>query len=120
MSISIDDMRSLMARSMRRRPTRYWFSINSPTERTRRLPRLSMSSISPLPFTQFDQRLDDGEDVLLAKHAHGVLGNRAPDACSSSRGRRREIVALGIKEQRIEPSPRPVSMVGGSPGRMTR
>ena len=49
LSISTDDIRSLMARSMRRRPTRYWFSISSPTERTRRLPRWSMSSISPLP-----------------------------------------------------------------------
>ena len=48
-SISTDDMRSLIARSMRRRPMRYWFSISSPTERTRRLPRWSMSSISPLP-----------------------------------------------------------------------
>ncbi|MNC90665.1 hypothetical protein D3C83_67930 [compost metagenome] len=47
--ISTDDIRSLIARSMRSRPMRYWFSISSPTERTRRLPRLSMSSISPLP-----------------------------------------------------------------------
>ncbi|MNY02480.1 hypothetical protein D3C86_1350520 [compost metagenome] len=48
-SISTELMRSLMARSMRSRPTRYWFSSSSPTERTRRLPRLSMSSISPRP-----------------------------------------------------------------------
>ena len=39
-SISCDMlMRSLMARSMRTRPMRYWFSISSPTARTRRLPR---------------------------------------------------------------------------------
>ena len=48
-SMSTLPMRSRMARSMRSRPTRYWFSINSPTERTRRLPRLSMSSIVPRP-----------------------------------------------------------------------
>ncbi len=38
-SMSIELMRSRIARSMRSRPTRYWFSISSPTERTRRLPR---------------------------------------------------------------------------------
>ena len=48
-SISTEDMRSLIARSILRSPTRYWFSISSPTERTRRLPRWSMSSISPRP-----------------------------------------------------------------------
>ena len=48
-SISTELIRSRIARSMRSRPTRYWFSISSPTERTRRLPRWSMSSISPLP-----------------------------------------------------------------------
>ena len=48
-SISTELMRSRTARSMRSRPTRNWFSISSPTERTRRLPRWSMSSISPRP-----------------------------------------------------------------------
>ena len=48
-SMSTEPMRSRIARSMRSRPTRYWFSISSPTERTRRLPRLSMSSIVPRP-----------------------------------------------------------------------
>src|SRR3546814_4021666 len=54
---STDDMRSLTARSMRSRPTRYWFSSSSPTERTRRLPRLSISSISPLPSFRFTSSL---------------------------------------------------------------
>jgi hypothetical protein len=50
-SISCDMlMRSLIARSMRTRPMRYWFSISSPTARTRRLPRWSMSSTEPRPF----------------------------------------------------------------------
>ncbi len=48
-SMSTEPMRSRIARSMRSRPTRYWFSISSPTERTRRLPRLSMSSMVPRP-----------------------------------------------------------------------
>jgi hypothetical protein len=68
-SISTDDMRSLMARSMRSRPTRYWFSSSSPTERTRRLPRLSMSSISPLAVLQADQDLQHLQDVFLAQDA---------------------------------------------------
>ena len=38
-SMSTELMRSRMARSMRKRPIRYWFSMSSPTERTRRLPR---------------------------------------------------------------------------------
>ena len=54
---STELIRSLTARSMRRRPTRYWFSSSSPTERTRRLPRLSMSSISPLPSLRFTSSL---------------------------------------------------------------
>ena len=33
------DIFSLMARSMRTRPMRNWFSSSSPTARTRRLPR---------------------------------------------------------------------------------
>ena len=42
-------MRSLMVRSIRTRPMRNWFSSSSPTLLTRRLPRWSMSSTSPLP-----------------------------------------------------------------------
>ena len=37
-------MRSLMIRSIRIRPMRNWFCSSSPTARTRRLPRWSMSS----------------------------------------------------------------------------
>ena len=37
-------MRSRTTRSMRLRPTRSWFWISSPTVRTRRLPKWSMSS----------------------------------------------------------------------------
>ena len=45
-----DRLRGEIARSMRTRPMRYWFSISSPTPRTRRLPRWSMSSTEPRPF----------------------------------------------------------------------
>src|SRR2546422_4629366 len=38
-------IRSLMSRAMRDSPTENWFAISSPTERTRRLPRWSMSSV---------------------------------------------------------------------------
>ncbi len=43
------DMRSFTARSMRVSPTLNWFSSSSPTDRTRRLPRWSMSSVERVP-----------------------------------------------------------------------
>ena len=49
LAMSEMDMRSFTARSMRVRPTRNWFSRSSPTERTRRLPRWSMSSVGLVP-----------------------------------------------------------------------
>ena len=39
------DMRSFTRRAMRERPTENWLAISSPTERMRRLPRWSMSSV---------------------------------------------------------------------------
>jgi hypothetical protein len=39
-------MRSRTTRSIRDRPILIWFWINSPTERSRRLPKWSMSSAS--------------------------------------------------------------------------
>ena len=44
-SWSWSDMRSRMMRAMRARPMLNWFASSSPTERTRRLPRWSMSSV---------------------------------------------------------------------------
>src|SRR5947207_3109216 len=43
------DIRSFTARSIRVRPTRNWFSSSSPTDRTRRLPRWSISSVDLEP-----------------------------------------------------------------------
>src|ERR1043166_9324617 len=48
---------SLMARSMRTRPIRNWFSSSSPTARTRRLPRWSMSSTTPMLLRSFSKYL---------------------------------------------------------------
>ena len=53
---------------------RNWFSISSPTDRTRRLPRWSMSSMVAAAVLDLDQRLDDGEDVLVAQDAQRVVG----------------------------------------------
>ena len=39
------DIRSRTSRAMRDRPIENWFAISSPIERTRRLPRWSMSSV---------------------------------------------------------------------------
>ena len=41
---------SFTALSILNRPILYWFSRSSPTERTRRFPRWSMSSTEPCPF----------------------------------------------------------------------
>ena len=48
--IDIDRRHPLLDRALHaQEPETYWFSMSSPTERTRRLPRWSMSSISPRP-----------------------------------------------------------------------
>ena len=49
-SASASDSRSFTALSTRTRPRRNWFSTISPTERTRRLPRWSISSTVPWPL----------------------------------------------------------------------
>ena len=54
------------------------------------------------PVAQVDQRLDDGEDVLLAQDAHGVGGVEVEAHVHLHPADRREIVALGVEEQRIE------------------
>ena len=69
-------MRSLIARSMRTRPMRYWFSSSSPTARTRRLPRWSMSSIVALAVLEVDQVADDLEDVPLGEDRHARAARR--------------------------------------------
>ena len=61
-----------------------------------------MSSISPLPSRRSHERLDDREHVLLAERAHGVLGVEVEAHVHLHAADRREVVALGIEEQRVE------------------
>ncbi len=60
---------SLMARSMRTRPMRNWFSSSSPTARTRRLPRWSMSSTTPMFLRSLKQILDRRNEVRRIERA---------------------------------------------------
>ena len=87
---------------MRSRPMRYWFSISSPTERTRRLPRWSMSSISPLPSrrstsVRITARMSSLRSTRMVSARIEVEPHVHLDAAD-----RGEVVALGIEEQRVE------------------
>ena len=54
------------------------------------------------PVLELDQRLDHGEDVLLAQRAHRVLGLQAEPRIHLHPADRGEVVALGIEEERVE------------------
>ena len=54
------------------------------------------------PVAQIDQRLDHRQNVGLAQHAHRILGVEIETHVHLHAADRREIVALGIEEQRIE------------------
>ncbi len=54
------------------------------------------------PVAQIDQRLDDGENVLLAQDAHGVGGVEIEAHVHLDAADRGKVVALGVEEQRIE------------------
>ena len=51
---------------------------------------------------QLDQHLEDREDVVLAQHAHRILGLEAEARVHLDTADRREIVALRIEEQALE------------------
>ena len=55
-----------------------------------------------LAVAQFDQRLDHGKDVLLAQHAHGVLGVELETHVHLDAADGRKVVAVGVEEQRVE------------------
>ena len=55
-----------------------------------------------LAVAQVDQRLDDGEDVLLAQRAHGVLGLEVEAHVHLDAADGGEVVALRIEEQAVE------------------
>ena len=55
-----------------------------------------------LAVAQFVQRLDDGKDVILAQHAHGVGNVQLETHVHLHAADGREVVALGIEEQALE------------------
>ena len=55
-----------------------------------------------LAVAQIDQRADHREDVVLAQHAHGVLGGEIEPHVHLDAADRGEVVALRIEEQRVE------------------
>ena len=61
-----------------------------------------MSSISPRPSRSVDQRLDDRENVLLAQRALRVGRVEVEAHVHLDAADRREVVALGVEEQRLE------------------
>ena len=73
-----------------------------------------------LAVAQIDQRLDDGENVFLAQRAMGIGRIELEAHVHLDATDRGKVVALAVEEQRLEHALRPNSMVGGSPGRMTR
>ena len=55
-----------------------------------------------LAVAQFVQRLDDGKDVILAQHAHGVGNIQLQTHVHLHAAHGREVIALGIEEQALE------------------
>ena len=73
-----------------------------------------------LAVAQINQRANDRDDVILAQDAHGVGRVEIETHVHLHPADGREVVALGVEEQRAEHRLCAVSTVGGSPGRMTR
>ena len=74
LSISWIDIRSLTTRSIRDKPIRNWFWINSPTERIRRFPNISISSVVPTPsitFKLYEKNAYISETVIVCLFANG-------------------------------------------------
>ena len=55
-----------------------------------------------LAVAQVDQRADDGDDVVLAQRAHGVLGLEVEAHVHLHAADRGEVIALRIEEQAVE------------------
>ncbi len=117
-SMSCSPIFSRMARSTRTSPMRNWFSMSSPTVRTRRFPRLSMSSASPVPFFRsmryrMTRRMSSCVKTVLS---------RSPSVMPSlwfslSRPTRERLYRSGLKNMFVK-SDSAASFVGGSPGRI--
>ena len=120
-------IRSLMIRSIRISPIRNWFWRSSPTARTRRLPRWSMSSDSPWPLlSEISLRTMETKSWLSSTRRSL---SRARSRASSS-GMPRFLSSLkrptllrskrrGLKKSELSRL-RAFSTVGGSPGRILR
>src|SRR5207245_6374555 len=93
------DMRSRTTRSMRNRPTRNCCWMSSPTARTRRLPRWSMSSALPLPLFSSTIR-DDLHEVVLGERARLHRDVEPELAIQLVPADLREVVAAEVEEQR--------------------
>ena len=117
-SISTELMRSRIALSILNKPTRYWFSINSPTDLTRLFPKWSISSISPLPSFR---------SVKIFIISNMSCLRRTLIESSTSCSKRAFIFTRPTEDRSYlsESKNRPwnkasaVSKVGGSPGRIT-
>ena len=101
-SVSACDRRSFTARSTRTRPARNWFSASSPTERTRRLPRWSMSSISPRPLRSSTRILITATMSSVGQRARARQLVAADAAVELHAADRRQVVALLGEEQAVE------------------
>ena len=101
-SVSAWPRRSLTAFSIRARPERYWFSASSPTQRTRRLPRWSMSSTSPRPLRSSTRILTTSRMSSL-RERHRAFGRVAADAgVELHPADARQVVGVGAVEEAME------------------
>jgi len=102
-SMSTALIRSLIARSMRNRPMRNWFSISSPTERTRRFPQDCRCRRFAAPVAQFGERLARSPGFFLAQNtAPYPAASRPSRMFIFTRPTLERLVALGVEEQLAE------------------
>ena len=101
-SISTVDMRSRIARSMRSRPTRYWFSMQLADRAHPAVAEMVDVVDLAAPVLELDQRLDDRQHVVAAQHAHRVVGIQVEARVHLDAADRRQVVALGVEEQAVE------------------
>ena len=101
-SVSAWPRRSFTAFSMRARPERYWFSASSPTQRTRRLPRWSMSSTSPRPLRRSTRILTTARMSSLVSTIGPVRLVAADLGVELHAAHARQVVGVGVVEQALE------------------
>ena len=119
MSKSIDPIRSRVSLSTRVRPARYWFSMSSPTARTRRLDKLSISSIALRPSRNSSKTLTIPRMSSLRKvlKESGVSSPKRAFILTRPTVERSYFSGSKNKPQNSDSA---ASTVGGSPGRKIR